>query len=132
MSEQAAGTFTIDLWDPQDPYDDQDGVTLGRTTIRKVFDGDLLGTSEVQMTSVMAAASGSAAYVALEKVHGTLGGRKGSFVLRHAATASEAGQSSEITVVPGTGTGDLTGLVGTFVITKTDAGHTWTFDYTLG
>ncbi|SDD53341.1 DUF3224 domain-containing protein [Actinokineospora iranica] len=131
MSEYAAGTFVVDLWDAQDPYDEHEGVALGRTVIRKTFSGALVGTSEVQMTRVVAGASGSAAYVAFEKVHGTLDGRKGSFVLHHTATATKTAQEAVITVVPDTGTDELTGLTGTFDIAKNADGYTYTFSYTL-
>ncbi|PPK69090.1 DUF3224 domain-containing protein [Actinokineospora auranticolor] len=131
MGERAQGTFIVDQWEPETPYDQHEGVELGHTVIRKVFDGDLVGTSEVHMTSAVVPATGTAAYVAFERVHGTLHGRKGSFVLQHHATANGDEGSLDIVVVPNTGTGDLVGLTGTLEITKTGDDHTWSLDYRL-
>ncbi|SER65208.1 DUF3224 domain-containing protein [Actinokineospora terrae] len=129
---RASGTFTVDAWEPETPYDQRDGVDLGHTTLRKTFAGDMTATSEVHMTSVVVPATQSAAYVAIERVEGTLAGRGGSFVLQHSATADSSGQSLLVTVVPDTGTGELTGLVGSLLITKDGDQHTWSLDYTLG
>ncbi|WP_026423078.1 DUF3224 domain-containing protein [Actinokineospora inagensis] len=129
---QASGTFTVDAWEPETPYDQHDGIDLGHTTLRKTFAGDLVGTSEVHMVSAMVAGTRSAAYGAIERVDGTLAGRTGTFVLQHSATATADSQSLTITVVPDTGTGELTGIAGTLTIDRTDGQHNWTFDYTIG
>ncbi|GAA2995047.1 DUF3224 domain-containing protein [Actinokineospora diospyrosa] len=121
----------MDAWEPESPYDQRDGVDLGHTVIRKTFSGGLVATSEVHMTSAVVAAAGSAAYVAIERVEGTLDGRRGSFVLQHSATADSSGQSLVVTVIPGTGTGELSGLTGTLEITKNGDEHTYGVEYAL-
>ena len=75
---------------------------------------------------------GSAGYVALEKVDGTLDGRKGTFVLQHNATMDRGAPMLNIIVVPDSGTGELTGLSGKMNIDIAAGGkHSYIFDYTL-
>ena len=57
-----------------------DGVNLGRMSIDKTFTGELEATSTGEMLSAMTATQGSAGYVAIEQVVGTLAGKQGSFV----------------------------------------------------
>ncbi|SDH90426.1 Protein of unknown function [Actinokineospora alba] len=130
MSEHVSGEFVIDEWKAEDPYDDDGGTHLGHVTLTKTFSGALVGTSEVHMIGAQNPETGTGAYVAIERVHGDLNGRAGSFVLQHTATASPDEQSAKVTVVPGTGTNELAGLTGEFVITRhEDGSHTYTFDY---
>ncbi|SDD53325.1 DUF3224 domain-containing protein [Actinokineospora iranica] len=128
MSEQATGTFGIEAWQPEES-DEQHGTTVTRTTARKRYTGDLTATSVVTMFQVRAPVEGSAAYVAVERVSGTLGGRAGTFVLQHNATSTPEKQSMDITVVPDTATGELTGLTGEMVIALVDGTHHYTIDY---
>src|SRR6266550_9134669 len=80
---RAEGTFDIDRFDTQDPHDDRDGVKLARAHISKTFHGDLVGTSETDIITV--STENPAAYVGIERVDGTLHGRKGGLVLQHEA-----------------------------------------------
>ena len=75
--------------------------------------------------------TGSAGYVAIEHVTGTLHGRSGSFALQHSGTMTRGTPSLSITVVPDSGTGQLGGLAGTMNIVVADGKHTYEFDYTL-
>jgi hypothetical protein len=75
--------------------------------------------------------SGTAGYVAMEVVTGTLVGKHGSFALQHMGTMDSGGQKMQVVVVPGSGTGDLTGISGTFTITIADGKHSYDMDYTL-
>lgn len=120
----AAGTFEIDLA-PQ-----ADETPIGRQTLSKRFTGGLVGTSSGQMLAVNHA-SGAAAYVAMEEVTGRLGGHDGSFVLVHRGFMTSEGATLEVSVAPGTGTGALHGLRGRMTIDRTDAGHTYTFEWSL-
>ncbi|MES2524843.1 MAG: DUF3224 domain-containing protein, partial [Gemmatimonadota bacterium] len=81
----ASGTFEVKLA-PQPADDYADGAALGRMTIDKEFAGDLQGTSKGQMLTGMGSVKGSAGYVAIERVTGTLAGRQGSFILQHSGT----------------------------------------------
>lgn len=125
---QARGTFEVKLT-PQ--TDGGAGAGLARMTLDKQFHGDLEATSQGQMLSAGTAVQGSAGYVALERVSGTLQGRTGTFVLQHHGLMNRGAPSLTITVVPDSGTGDLTGLAGTMGITIADGKHSYDFDYTL-
>ncbi|HEX4934398.1 MAG TPA: DUF3224 domain-containing protein [Gemmatimonadaceae bacterium] len=125
---RASGTFTVKLTpQPADEY--ADGKSLGRLTIDKVFEGDLAATSAGQMLSAMTAVKGSAGYVAIERVTGTLGGRSGTFVLQHSGTMHRGAASLVLTVVPDSGTGALDGLGGGMQIIIEGGVHSYVFDY---
>jgi hypothetical protein len=104
---------------------------LGRMSIDKQFHGDLEGTSKGEMLSFMNREAGSGGYVALERVTGTLNGHSGSFVLEHTATMDQGAPMLNIIVVPGSGTGDLSGISGAMKIRIESGKHFYDFDYTL-
>jgi len=124
----ATGTFAVKLV-PQPPDDYADGRALGRMTIDKTFSGDLAATSRGQMLSAMGGVGGSAGYVAVERVEGTLAGRAGSFVLQHSGTMDRGKARLTVTVVPDSGTGELTGLSGTMTIDVGGGEHKYSFAY---
>jgi uncharacterized protein DUF3224 len=130
MQQHATGTFEVTVHG-QPPFDTTDGVPMGRTTIDKRFQGDLDATSKVEMLSAGSPATGSAGYVAMERVVGRLAGRAGSFVLQHSATMDGALQALAVTVVPGSGARGLTGLTGQMAIEIVDGKHFYKFDYTI-
>jgi hypothetical protein len=125
---RASGTFEVKLT-PQD--DKSEDSTRGRMLINKKFHGDLIGTSEGQMLTAMTHVKDSAGYVAIERVNGTLQGRKGSFVLQHSGTMTRGTQSLTITVVPDSGTDELEGLTGKMTIRIADGKHYYDFEYPL-
>jgi hypothetical protein len=131
VTAHASGTFEVKMT-PQQPADDKtEGAAIGRFTIDKQFHGDLEGSSKGEMLGAGSPAKGSAGYVAMEKVGGTLHGRTGSFVLQHSGTMHKGAQQLTVTVVPESGTGQLSGLAGTMIIKITDGKHFYEFDYTL-
>jgi len=131
MTSRARAPFILDSWDPE-TIEDGPGAALGRVRITKTFSGDIEGTSVVEMLTAVSTVEGSAAYVAFERVTGTLAGRSGTFVLHHTATSSAGEQSGSWTVVPDSATGDLTGLSGKGDITiGPDGAHTFLLDYDL-
>jgi hypothetical protein len=130
MNLRASGTFDVTL-DRPPPYDSADGVELGRTTIDKRFQGDLVATSKVEMLSAGTPVKGSAGYVAIERVVGALKDRRGSFVLQHSGTMNRGQPSLAISVVPDSGTGALAGIAGHMTVDIVDGKHFFTFDYTL-
>jgi Protein of unknown function (DUF3224) len=126
----ATGTFEVKLA-PQSDGKPEDSP-IGRMLIDKQLHGDLEATSKGQMLAFSTDVKGSAGYVAMERVTGTLHGRAGSFVFQHSATMNRGVPQLSITVVPDSGTGQLTGLSGTFDIQiAPDGKHSYTFDYTL-
>lgn len=133
MSQRAVGPFDVKVV-PQKP-DTQiaRAANLGRLTIDKRFHGDLEGISKGEMLATQTEVPGSAGYVAMERVTGSLKGRQGSFVLQHSATMSRGTPTSSIMVVPDSGTGELKGITGTMTIAvASDGGHTYEFDYKIG
>jgi hypothetical protein len=117
---------------PLDNDDAETGVVLARATFDKTFEGPLAATSKVHMTSVRTKVEGSAAYVAVERIAGVLDGRKGTFVVTHAASMSRGNRSLTITIAPDSGTGELVGIAGKMDIQIVDGRHYYEIDYELG
>ena len=130
MTHHAKGTFEVKLT-PQGSDDKTADPTLGRMTLDKQFHGDLERTSKGQMLTAGTEVKGSAGYVAIEKVTGTLNGRTGTFILQHTGTMDRGALHLSITVVPDSGTGQLKGLTGKMAIIITDGKHSYEFEYTL-
>lgn len=130
MNVRARGTFDVKL-NPQPVYENAEGAMLGRLSIDKTFRGDLEATSKGEMLSAGTSVKGSAGYVAIERVVGTLAGRPGTFVLQHSGTMERGTPRLSVTVVPDSGTGELTGLAGTMSITIASGAHSYDFDGTL-
>jgi Protein of unknown function (DUF3224) len=127
MSKRATGPFDVKLTPQQEGAD----MPVGRMTIDKQFHGDLEATSKGQMLMASGTVQGSAGYVAIEKVTGTLHGRRGSFYLQHNATMTRGAGELAIIVIPDSGTDDLSGLTGRMNIIIEDGKHSYDFDYML-
>lgn len=123
---RAIGTFEVKLTPQQDP-----DSPVGRMLIAKQFHGDLEALSAGQMLAMMTEVKGSAGYVAIEKVTGTLAGRAGSFALQHRGVMTRGAAELSVTVVPDSGTGDLAGLSGLMNIVIEAGKHSYEFDYQL-
>ena len=100
-------------------------------SIDKQFRGDLEATSQGEMLSAGTDIQGSAGYVAIERVTGTLNGRSGGFVLQHNATMTRGAPYLNIVVVPDSGTEDLVGLSGTMQIIIDKGKHSYEFQYSI-
>ena len=131
MAIHATGTFDVKLApQPADPLAGPE--TFSRLLLDKKFHGDLEAISNGTMIAAGTATKGSAGYVALEFVTGTLNGHAGSFTLQHSATMDRGKPSLSISVVPDSGTGQLAGITGTMnIIIAPDGKHSYEFDYTL-
>jgi hypothetical protein len=127
---QASGPFEVNLV-PQPAAPGIEQANLGRQTINKQFHGELEATSLGEMLSAMGGVQGSAGYVAIERVTGTLHGRRGSFVLQHTGTMNRGAPQLSITVVPDSGTDELAGLAGSMQIEIEQGRHAYIFDYSL-
>ena len=125
----ATGPFDVKVT----PQDDKFDPSLSRFILDKQFHGDLEATSKGMMLAAGTGAKGSSGgYVALEVVTGTLQGHSGTFVLQHSATMNRGVPTMSITVVPDSGTGQLTGLTGSMNIIIAEGGkHSYDFSYTL-
>ena len=109
----------------------ENGVNFGRMSIDKSFHGELEATSKGEMLSAMTSTKGSAGYVAIEQVIGSLSGKKGSFVLQHFGTMNKGKDRLILEVVPDSGSGELVGLAGTMSITIEDGQHFYELEYKL-
>ena len=129
MSDHATGTFEVKI--VPETVAGKTSPSLSQMSIDKTFHGDLEGSSVGSMISAGNPKAGEAGYVAMEIVTGTLKGRAGSFALMQHATMSGGTAAMDVTVVPGSGTGALKGLAGTFIIHINNGQHSYDFDYTL-
>lgn len=107
---ESKSTFKITRWD-QTVYDEAE-PQLGRALVDKAYSGVMEGTSTAELTMCQPS-EGEAGYVGTERFTGSLDGRSGTFVLQHGAVMSAVGAEFWGHVVPGSGTGELTGLRGT-------------------
>jgi hypothetical protein len=130
MTTHASGTFEVKMT-AQAPDDKGAAAVVGRFSLEKQFHGDLEGTSKGEMLAIGTAVSGSAGYVAMEQITGTLVGRTGAFALQHTGTMTRGAPQLSVTVVPDSGTGELAGLSGKMDIKITDGKHFYEFDYAL-
>lgn len=130
MTRRASGAFEVKL-SPQAADDSSPGSAVGRMLLDKQFHGDLEATSKGQMLAARSAVDGSAGYVAMEQVRGTLHGRSGTFVLQHSGIMTRGAPQLVITIVPDSGTDQLAGISGTMTINIANGKHSYEFDYTL-
>jgi hypothetical protein len=126
MSYRATGTFEVTI-EPLSAVDDP----FGRMRIVKEFTGDLVADGLGEMLTVATELEGSATYVALDRITGTLNGRRGTFVLRHNGIMTRGVGELSVDVVPDSGTAELTGLTGQLAITNDNGRHSYVFDYDL-
>ena len=131
MTFHASGSFNVKLTPQKPDTPETESAKLGRMAIDKQFQGDLEAVSKGEMLSAMTDVKGSAGYVALERVSGTLGGRGGSFVFQHSGTMTRGEAQLSVSVVPDSGTAELAGLAGKLSIQITEGKHSYAFDYTL-
>lgn len=130
MNTHAKGTFEVKVT-PAPSEEKTEGNAIGRMYLDKQFHGDLEATSHGQMLAVYGSVKGSGAYVAIELVSGNLDGRKGSFALQHNGTMTAGNPQMSVTVVPDSGTEDLTGIAGSMTIKIEGGKHFYEFDYSL-
>ena len=128
--KKATGTFSVKIG-PLSQYNTSQDAKLARMSIDKQFNGDLVGTSQGEMLSAGTDIKGSAGYVAIERVTGTLNDRSGSFVLQHNATMTRGAPYLNIVVIPDSGTAALAGLSGTMHIAIDKGNHSYEFEYSF-
>jgi hypothetical protein len=132
MPTVATAEFSITTWEPT-PYDEEvAGPKMTRTVVNKTFTGALTGSSVAELLTCESA-SGSAGYVAMERVEGTLDGRAGTFVIQHGGLFDAVtGKATPYgAIVPGSGTGELAGLRGSAEYKHDDSGAILTLHYDI-
>jgi hypothetical protein len=130
VTTKATGTFEVKI-NPIGAYNDAADALLGRMSLDKQFHGELEGTGKGEMLTAGSPVEGSAGYVAVERITGTLHGRRGTFALIHRGIMTRGTPELIITVVPDSGTGELVGLTGTMMINIADGKHSYDFEYAL-
>jgi hypothetical protein len=130
MTQIAQGSFEVEL-NPQGAAEKISGSSLGRMLLHKRFHGDLEASSAGEMLTARTDIEGSAGYVAIERVTGVLQHRKGSFVLQHYGTLARGVPQQTITIVPDSGSAELSGISGSMTITIVDKKHYYRLDYSL-
>jgi len=131
MTIEASGTFEVKMNVQKADNPEAESAKLGRMSLDKQFHGELEATSTGEMLSVGTEVAGSAGYVAMERVQGTLRGRTGSFALQHSGTMTRGEPQLSVTVVPDSGTGQLVGIAGKMDIKIVEGKHFYEFRYTL-
>src|SRR5689334_19255531 len=126
----AKGSFEVTL-SSEPPFDSSEGIAFSRMTVDKRFSGPLDAIAKVYMMAAGTPVKGSGAYVAIERITGTLDGKRGSFSVVHAAFMNRGSPSLEITIIPDSGTGELTGIAGKIAIEITGGRHFYSLEYTL-
>ncbi|CAN5888560.1 DUF3224 domain-containing protein [soil metagenome] len=128
MTIRATGKFEVKLV-PQSTEGFDEGGALGRMTIDKVYTGDVVATSKGQMLMAMTSVKASAAYVAVERVSGTVHGKRGTFAMHHTGVMSRGTPSLAVVIVPDSGTDELEGITGTLNIIIEKGEHSYELDY---
>lgn len=132
MIDHARGPFEVKLAPQNADNPPAERAGLARMSIEKQFRGDLEATSVGEMLAIRTDVANSAGYVAIERVNGSLHGRRGGFVLQHSSTMNRGVPTQSVSVVPDSGSGELGGLSGTMTILITEGGkHSYDFEYSL-
>lgn len=127
----AEGTFDVKVTPQTADNPETEASGVARLSLSKQFHGELEATG---MGEMLASGDGSqsGAYVAIEKVSGSLQGLRGTFVLVHRALmVGGTPQEWSVAVVPDSGSGQLQGLAGSMRITIAEGRHFYDFTYTL-
>ncbi len=130
MTLSASGSFEVNLV-PLTLASEDPEKQRARMSIDKTFTGDLVATSQGEMLIAGTSVKGSAGYVAVERVTGTLGGKSGSFTLLHRGIMNRGAPELRVTIVPDSGLAELAGISGTLDIRIESGKHFYTLDYEL-
>ncbi len=130
VTKPATGTFEVKVT-PIAAEENVGDPTIGRLSLDKQFSGALTATSKGQMLGFQGEPAGTGGYVAMERVNGTLDGKKGGFLLQHIGTMADAKFELNVSVIPGSGTGELLGIAGKMSIIIEGGKHSYVFEYSL-
>jgi hypothetical protein len=130
MAQRATGPFDVSM-KPASPPEKEGRTAIGRMVLDKQYFGELAATGKGEMLTAVTDTKGSAGYVAIERISGTLNGRKGSFVLQHNGTMRAGEQNLSTSIVPDSGTEQLAGISGTLAMKVVDGKHVYELNYVL-
>ncbi len=126
-----SGKFTVQMHPIGTTFEGKEGIAIARMSLDKAYEGELSANSQGEMLSAVTTTAGSAGYVAIEQVTGTLSGQSGSFVLQHAGIMNQGEAQLTLVVVPDSGSGELKGLSGHMDIRIEGGVHYYDFEYGL-
>ncbi len=121
----ANGTFEIQLT-PQEDVE----APAGRMLIKKTYLGDMTGSGTGQMISKRTE-NGAAVYYAVEEFSGAVKGKSGGFTLLHKGHMNKESQSLEVTILEGSGSGELQSISGSMLIVQDASGHRYELTFEL-
>lgn len=127
--KHATGSFEVTVVPQNDPA--IAALKGMRMAVTKTYTGGLAATANAVMLSAGDPATGSAGYAALERVDGTIDGRAGGFALIPGATMDRGAPDMRIAVVPGSGTGALTGITGAMTMRIDGGKHFYDLSYDI-
>ncbi|MBP7476488.1 MAG: DUF3224 domain-containing protein [Pyrinomonadaceae bacterium] len=130
VTKRATGTFEVKVT-PVAAEENVGDPTIGRLALDKQFSGALTASSKGQMLGFQGEPAGTGGYVAMERLNGTLDGKKGGFLLQHVGTMADGKFDLNIAVVPGSGTGELVGISGKMTIVIEGGKHSFVLEYSL-
>jgi hypothetical protein len=130
MAQRATGPFDVSM-KPALPPEKEGRTAIGRMLLDKQYFGELAATGKGEMLTAVTDTKGSAGYVAIERISGTLNGRKGSFVLQHNGTTRAGEPNLSTSIVPDSGTEQLAGISGTLAMKVVDGKHVYELNYVL-
>lgn len=128
---KAEGSFDVKTIPQKTDNKEAEDAKIGRMSLDKQFHGSLEGTSKGEMIYAGGSSESSGVYVALERVTGTLAGKRGSFVLYHTGVMNGGAYDLNVSVMPDSGTDELAGLTGTMTIRIEGGKHFYELSYTL-
>jgi len=128
--KRASGSFEVSVQPLANAEVSADPL-FGRFLLTKTFTGDLDASARGHMLSATTCIKGSAGYVAIDQVTGSLDGRQGSFVLQHSGSMKRGVPNLSVMVVPDSGTDGLAGITGTLSINIVDGKHFYDFLYSF-
>ncbi len=129
--KKVSGKFEVRMQPEEISFIGTNGIQFGRMALNKTYQGALNATSQGEMLSAMTTTQGSAAYVAIEQVTGTLAGKSGNFALQHYGTMNQGKSYLKLEVVPDSGGGELGGIVGVMDIRIEEGQHYYDFEFEI-
>ena len=127
MDRHINSDFEVTNWD-EAPFDEAVGVAkLTRASVSKKYHGDIDGTSATEWLMAYQPDK-SAAFVGIERIKGTVGGRHGSMVVQHVGRFENGTATADLVVV--SGTDELKGASGLGSL-KADPAGSITLDLTF-
>ena len=130
MSAEAECTFKISSWDEKPYHEFEGGAKLTRAKVSQAYQGAISGEGLVEFL-MSHAANGTASFVGMELIIGTVQGKSGSFVIQHVGVYDSGGARSDWSIVPGSGAGELFGIAGkgSYLATSESVSVSFSYDF---